>query len=156
MKYTASISWSRKSTETFTDNKYSRVHHWQFDGGADIDVSASPQVVPLPLSDEMLADPEELFLGSLSSCHMLFFLSYAASAGYCVQSYTDRPEALMGKDAGGKIAMLKIELKPLILFDGDNMPDADAVKHLHHRAHESCFLANSIKASIIITPQSTI
>jgi len=76
--YLASISWHRHEEESFTDQKYSRAHQWDFDGGINIKASSSPQVVKLPWSVEDAVDPEEAFVAALSSCHMLWFLSIAA------------------------------------------------------------------------------
>ena len=78
MKYTVQINWEKQAHELFVDNKYSRVHHWSLDGGSTIHMSSSPQVVPIPMSDESLPDPEETFIASIASCHMLFFLFFAA------------------------------------------------------------------------------
>ena len=75
--YTAEIVWER-GEQVFTDGHYSRGHRWRFDGGAEVSASASPQIVPLPMSDGAAVDPEEAFVAALASCHMLFFLSLAA------------------------------------------------------------------------------
>ena len=75
--YFSTVVWERND-QVFTDNQYSRGHVWKFDGGAQVKASASPHIVPLPYSVEENVDPEEAFVASLSSCHMLFFLSIAA------------------------------------------------------------------------------
>ena len=82
-EHTATVAWDRFDA-AFTDNRYSRAHRWMFDGGATIPASSSPHVVPVPMSDPMGVDPEEAFVASLSSCHMLWFLSIAASRGFVV------------------------------------------------------------------------
>ena len=92
--YTATVQWSR-GDQTFTDGKYSRAHRWRFDGGAEVPGSAAPQVVRPPLSDEAAVDPEEAFIASLSSCHMLFFLDFARRAGFRIDSYEDQALSLI-------------------------------------------------------------
>jgi organic hydroperoxide reductase OsmC/OhrA len=88
----ASVIWQRAGDAKFIDNRYSRGHRWEFDGGAVVPASSSPAVVPLPLSDPKGVDPEEAFVASLSSCHMLWFLFYAAKGGFVVDSYNDAAE----------------------------------------------------------------
>ena len=150
MKYTASIFWKKKETESFTDNKYSRGHTWVFDGGVELPASASPQVVPLPMSDESAVDPEEAFVAAISSCHMLFFLSIAASSNYIIETYDDQAEGIMSKNEHGQMVMGDIILKPKIVFSGTTIPTAEQIAELHNSAHHKCYLANSIKSTIKI------
>ena len=100
-----------------------------------------------PLSVEAAIDPEEAFVASLSSCHMLWFLDLAAKDGWCVDDYRDDARGLMGRDAAGRIAMLQVTLRPRVLFAGARRPERSAHEALHHRAHESCFIANSVKTA---------
>ncbi|MEJ7823711.1 MAG: OsmC family protein [Chitinophagaceae bacterium] len=150
MKYTARIFWKKKETETFTDNKYSRGHTWVFDGGVELPASASPQVVPLPMSIESAVDPEEAFVAAISSCHMLFFLSIAASSNYIIETYDDQAEGIMSKNEHGQMIMGDIILKPKIVFSGTTIPTAEQIAELHNSAHHKCYLANSIKSTIKI------
>ena len=150
MRYTASIFWKKKETETFTDNKYSRGHTWVFDGGVELPASASPQVVPLPMSDESAVDPEEAFVAAIASCHMLFFLSIAASSNYIIETYDDQAEGIMSKNEHGQMVMGDIILKPKIVFSGTTIPTAEQIAELHNSAHHKCYLANSIKSTIKI------
>lgn len=145
--HTAEVTWSRGSS-AFLDSKYSRVHRWSFDGGATIPASSSPHVVPAPYADPACVDPEEAFVAALSSCHMLFFLSLAAKAGFVVDTYLDQAEAAMEKNGEGKLAITRVMLKPVIKFSGDSRPTQEHVDKLHHNAHESCFLATSVKTDI--------
>jgi organic hydroperoxide reductase OsmC/OhrA len=151
--YTAAIRWNR-GEQKFTDNRYSRTHTWQFDGGTAVPASASPHVVPLPMSDATAVDPEEAFVASLSSCHMLWFLSIAAKRGYVVDSYADDAVGVMEKNAAGKLAMTKVTLRPLALFSGAKRPDRATLDALHHAAHEECFIAASIRSEIAIEPRT--
>ncbi len=150
MKYTARVYWEKKQDQLFADNKYSRAHKWIFDGGTEVPASSSPQVVPLPMSDESAVDPEEAFIAAISSCHMLFFLSIAASSNYVIDSYEDIPEGLMSKNENGQMAMTDIILKPKIIFSGTNIPSAEQLDNLHNSAHKKCYLANSVKSTIKI------
>ena len=146
--YTATIQWLRKD-QVFSDNNYSRAHTWEFDGGLSVPASASPQVVPLPMSDASALDPEEAFVAALASCHMLFFLSLAAKKGFVVDSYEDRAAGTLGQDPRGKTSMTRVVLQPRVRFAG-NAPAGDALQALHERAHELCFIANSVHTEVLI------
>lgn len=148
--YTSTVSWNRSASENFTDNKYSRRHEWEFDGGAVVPASSSPYIVPLPYSDEAGVDPEEAFVAALSSCHMLFFLSFAAQRGFCVDSYVDEASGLMEKNESGQMAMTRVTLKPRIGFSGKKRPTAEEVDALHHKSHKACFIANSVKTEVVV------
>ena len=147
--YTAGIRWSR-GQQKFTDNRYSRAHTWHFDGGTVVPASSSPAVVPLPMSDAGAVDPEEAFVASLSSCHMLWFLSLAAKQGYTVDAYADDASGVMAKNAAGKLAMTTVTLRPLVTFSGAKLPDRAALDALHHAAHGECFIAASIRSEVVI------
>jgi organic hydroperoxide reductase OsmC/OhrA len=152
--YTAAIRWSR-GEQKFTDNRYSRAHTWSFDGGVTLPASSSPAVVPLPMSDATAVDPEEAFVASLSSCHLLWFLSLAAKQGYRVDAYDDDACGVMAKNATGKLAITEVTLRPLVTFSGDKLPDRAALDALHHAAHEACFIAASVRSEIRIEPRLT-
>jgi len=147
--YTALIQWKKAVNESYIDNKYSRGHVWSFDGGVSVPASSSPHVVPLPYSVEQNVDPEEAFVASLSSCHMLFFLSIAAKKRLVVESYEDNAEGIMEKDADGNIAMTKVTLKPKVTFSGDKKPNLSVLEKMHHQSHQQCFIANSVKTKVV-------
>ena len=151
-KYTARVVWQR-GDQAFTDNRYSRVHAWRFDGGIEVRASSSPDVVKPPLSDPAAVDPEEAFIASLSSCHMLWFLSLAAVKKFRVDSYDDEAEGVMEKDGEGRMAITRVTLRPAIRFSGDVMPTAADAEALHHAAHERCFIANSVKTDVRVEPR---
>lgn len=111
-EYRAEVMWQR-GEQDFLDNRYSRRHVWRFDGGTELVASSSPQVVPEPFSDALAVDPEEAFVASLSSCHMLWFLHLAAKAGYCVDSYRDEAVGVMEKNAAGRVAITRVTLRPV-------------------------------------------
>ena len=140
----------------FLRRRYSRRHEWRFDGGAVVPASSSPHVVPLPMSDASAVDPEEAFVAALSSCHMLWFLDVASRAGWAVASYADEAVGVMAPDAQGRLVVSVVTLRPHVVFDGGRQPDAAALQALHHRAHESCFLANSVKTEIRCEPSSAL
>jgi organic hydroperoxide reductase OsmC/OhrA len=150
-EYSARVTWQRGDAN-FLDNRYSRGHRWEFDGGLSVPASSSPQVVPVPLSVEANVDPEEAFIASLSSCHMLFFLSLAARQGFCVDSYVDDAVGVMGKDAAGRMAMLRVVLRPAIEFGGERQPTVAQLEALHHQSHDLCFIANSVKTEVAVEP----
>jgi len=150
MSYNVRIFWKKDSSEAFVDNKYSRAHTWIFDGGIELVASSSPHVVPLPMSKESAVDPEEAFVASLSSCHMLWFLSIAAGKKFVVESYEDHAEGILAKNEDGKLAMTEVTLKPKVSFSGETIPTRAQVDELHHSAHEKCFIASSVKTKISI------
>ena len=147
--YFATVNWVRDSQESYIDNQYSRGHEWRFDGGVVVPASSSPHVVPLPYSVEANVDPEEAFVASLSSCHMLFFLSIAAKRKYVIDAYTDNAVGTMEKDSDGKVSMTKVILKPHVTFSGDKQPTMVQLEKMHHQAHELCFIANSVKTEVV-------
>ena len=127
-KYTATISWSRNQ-DSFSDNKYSRVHTWAFDGGAVVKASSSPHVVPVPYSSAEAIDPEEAFVASLSSCHMLWFLHLAAKGGFVVEQYEDSAEGVMARNESGKLAMTEVSLYPKVIFQVVDLDHFSSLKH---------------------------
>lgn len=146
-EFVATIHWER-GEQDFTDDKYSRAHEWRFDGGINVPASASPDIVPLPMSVAENVDPEEAFVASLSSCHMLFFLAIAAGSGYVIDEYTDNATGHMEKNADDKSAITKVILRPKASYSGDKIPDREKIEKMHHRAHELCFIANSVKTEV--------
>ena len=149
-KYHAEVNWRRGEQEAYVDNQYSRGHLWKFDGGLTVEASSSPQVVPLPYSVEAHIDPEEAFVASLSSCHMLFFLSIAAKRRFVVDAYVDNAVGLMAPGEDLKIAMTQVTLRPKVTFSGGNEPTMEQIEKMHHQAHEQCFIANSVKTAVVI------
>ena len=143
----ARIAWS--SDGNFTSGSYSRRHEWRFDGGAVVTGSTSPSVVRPPMSDPAGVDPEEALVASVSSCHMLWFLDLARRAGFDLASYVDQASGEMGRIAPGRMALTRITLRPDIVFNG-RQPSADELDDLHHQAHESCFIANSLKTEVVV------
>jgi organic hydroperoxide reductase OsmC/OhrA len=148
----ATIAWQRDADAAFTDNRYSRAHVWRFDGGARVQASSSPHIVPLPMSDAAGVDPEEAFVASLASCHLLWFLSLAAGQGWRVDTYEDAASGVLGRNAQGKLAMTVVTLRPRVAFGGEALPAREAVDALHHRAHEACFIAASVLTEVRCEP----
>ena len=147
----ASVRWQRDA-QPFADRRYSRRHEWHFDGGAVVAGSSSPHSVRVPLSDPSAVDPEEAFVASLASCHMLWFLDIACRAGWIVDSYRDDASGVLAPRADGKLAMTLVTLRPAVTFGGDRRPDAAQVGQLHHQAHAECFIANSVKSEVRCEP----
>jgi organic hydroperoxide reductase OsmC/OhrA len=150
--YTAQVRWQRQPDEAFTDNRYSRRHELRFDGGAVVAGSSSPLSVRVPFSDPAAVDPEEALVAAASSCHMLCFLYLAAKAGFRVDSYADDAVGQMARNEQGREAITRITLRPDVRFGGDKQPTEEELAHLHHQAHEDCFIANSIKSEIVCEP----
>ncbi|HXS83048.1 MAG TPA: OsmC family protein [Methylomirabilota bacterium] len=146
-EYRATIEW-RRGDAKFTDRRFSRAHRWRFDGGLDVPASSSPHVVPVPASDPAAVDPEEAFVASLSSCHMLTFLFLAAKQGFVVDEYRDEAVGTLAKDAAGRQAVTVVTLHPAIRFGGEREPSRAELDALHHAAHDGCYIANSVTTDV--------
>ncbi|HET9854911.1 MAG TPA: OsmC family protein [Methylomirabilota bacterium] len=150
-EHRAAIRWKLAADgETFLKGRYSREHTWAFDGGVTVPASPSPGVVPAPWSNPAHVDPEEAYVAAISSCHMLTFLYVAMRAGVVVTSYEDDAVGVMRKNERGVIWVSAVTLNPRIAYGGAKPPTAADVEHLHHLAHEQCFIANSVKTEIRI------
>ena len=149
--YTAQIVWER-GDQDFLSGRYSRRHTMTFDGGAVVPGSSSPHVVPVPMSDASAVDPEEAFVASLSTCHMLWFLSIAGKRKFCVDRYVDSAVGIMARNSAGKLAMTVVTLRPDVRFSGAVLPTREEILRLHHEAHDECFIANSVKTEVRCEP----
>jgi organic hydroperoxide reductase OsmC/OhrA len=144
-KHEATVSWKRE-TESFAYDDYSRSHGWTFPGGQAVEAASAPDF----LGDPSRVDPEEALVAALSSCHMLTFLAIASKKRFVVDSYDDQAEGVMEKNEDGKMAVTRVVLKPKIAFSGDRQPTAEDIERMHHKAHENCFIANSVRTQVDI------
>lgn len=144
---TTKVHWKNRD-QNFLTNRYSRAHVWSFDGGTEVAASSSPDIVPIPMSDASAVDPEEAFVASISSCHMLWFLSIAAQSGFEVNEYIDHAVGEMRKNSGGKKYIALVTLQPTIFWKGERHPTQSQIDSIHHQAHEECFIANSVTTEI--------
>jgi organic hydroperoxide reductase OsmC/OhrA len=149
--YTADLIWER-GEQDFAGNRYSRRHLWRFDGGAEVVGSSSPSVVPPPGSDPGGVDPEEAFVASLASCHMLWFLAIAAKRGFTIDRYEDAASGVLERNAERRFAMTRVTLRPKVTFAGNKLPTPEELDALHHKAHEECYIANSVKTEVVVEP----
>jgi organic hydroperoxide reductase OsmC/OhrA len=147
-EHRATVSWRRDEGD-FTKGHYSRAHVWRFDGGIEVRASAAPTVVPAPWSVADAVDPEEAFVASLSACHMLTFIDVARHAGFVVDAYDDAAVGRLAKNAEGRRAITTVTLSPKIAFAGRQPTEAELAS-LHHRAHEGCFIANSVRTTVAV------
>ncbi|NUN67533.1 OsmC family protein [Pseudanabaena biceps] len=146
--HVAEIAWTRGDA-AFLDHGYSRAHVWRFDGGAEVPASSAPTSVAPPLSDPTAVDPEEALAAAVGSCHMLFFLALAAKAGFVIDAYADRPEALLERDDRGRMSVTRIILRPQIVWIGE-APGAETLAGLHEQAHRLCYIANSLRGEVVV------
>jgi len=145
----ATIRWAFAGGD-FLKGRYSREHSWTFDGGVTVPASSSPAAVPKPYSNEACVDPEEAFVASLSSCHMLTYLFLASKAGFQIVSYDDDAVGTMTRNDRGIQWVSTVVLQPRIVYGGDKRPSEADEDKLHHAAHEQCFIANSVKTEITV------
>lgn len=146
--YTADVTWTLKDGDDFLKGRYTRGHTVIFDGGVVVPASASPHVVG-KWAEKAAVDPEEMLVTALSSCHMLSFLHVARLAGFAVAAYRDHAEGAMEEVAPGRQAVTKVTLKPEIEWAGE-VPDKPKLGHMHHEAHDACFIANSVKTEVSV------
>lgn len=139
------LNWTREGP-TFDYQSFNRNHAVRFEGGQDLQVSSAPDY----FGDAALSNPEELLIAALSSCHMLTFLAVAAKRGLVVQSYSDAAVGVLEKNAEGKFAVTRVRLKPTVAFGGSKQPDATELAGLHHKAHQHCMIANSVKTEVSV------
>ena len=145
----ASVRWQFSGGD-FLKGRYSREHTWTFDGGATVPASPSPSVVPTPFSNPDNVDPEEAFVASIASCHMLTFLWVASRQGFLVESYEDDAVGVMTKNERRVSWVSTVTLHPRIVYGGDRRPSPEDEGRLHHEAHEQCFIASSVKTQITV------
>ncbi|HEY3694375.1 OsmC family protein [Phenylobacterium sp.] len=150
-RHTASVAWALGGGEDFVRGRYSRAHTVAFDSGLSVPGSASPHVVPGPWSVEAAVDPEEMLVAALAACHMLSFLHVAREAGFVVTAYRDEAEGAMEKTADGRWWVARVALRPAVDYAGP-APGAAAAAALHHAAHQTCFIANSVRTEVIVEP----
>jgi organic hydroperoxide reductase OsmC/OhrA len=148
-QHKATILW-KCNTPEFMTGRYSREHTWTFDGGQCVPASSSPAVVRAPLSNPANVDPEEAFVASLSSCHMLTYLHLARLAGFQLDSYEDEAVGEMAKNDRGVPWIATVVLNPRIVYGGDKRPSAEEEDRLHHQAHEQCFISQSVKTIVTV------
>jgi organic hydroperoxide reductase OsmC/OhrA len=147
-EHMVTIQWKRDTPE-FTYESYNRDHDWQFDNGTTIRASATAQFRGNP----SCVDPEEAFVASLSSCHMLTFLAIAARKRYVVNSYRDEAVGILAKSELGALAITKVTLRPTITFGGEKQPSDEELRALHDQSHHECFIANSVKTEVLVEPR---
>lgn len=149
--YRATVEWQSDATPAdFGAGRYSRRHRLRFDGGLDVAASAAQANVPLPWSDPSALDPEEAFVASIASCHLLWFLALAAKSRWVVRSYRDDALGVMTPNPAGKLWVSRVTLRPVTVFEGSRVPTSGQLHALHHRAHEECFIANSVRTEIVV------
>lgn len=143
-EHIATLTWNRGDA-AFDYKSYSRNHSWDFGNGTLITASAASDF----LGDPDKVDPEQAFVASLSSCHMLTFLAIAAMSKITVESYTDRAVGHLEKNESGKPVITRVDLYPKIEFAEGSAPSDKMLERLHHKAHQECFLANSVTCEIV-------
>jgi len=152
-EHKAKILWTH-STGDFLKGTYSREHAWAFDGGMTVPASSSPAAVRIPFSNPANIDPEEAFVASLSSCHMLTYLFIASRKGFEISSYEDEAVGLMTKNDRGILWVSSVVLHPRITYSGVKTPTSEEEDQMHHAAHEQCFIANSVKTDVRVESTS--
>lgn len=146
-EHTIDLSWSRGDGE-FSYELYTRDHRLHFDGGATVQASAGAAYHGNPAG----VDPEEAFVGALSSCYLLNFLAVAAKAGFVVDSYQDAAVGILGKDADGNVSVTHVTLRPRIVFGG-TPPEEAKLARMHQVARRDWYIGNSVRAELAVEPR---
>lgn len=146
-EYKVNLSWKPDSAD-FSYKEYTRTHQWIFGGGTKVTASAAPEY----LGKAEYVNPEEAFAASLSSCHLLTFLAIVSFKKYSIKSYKDETVAIVEKNSNNKQAVTKVFLRPKVEFSGENIPDEEELKKMHHKAHTECFISTSVKTEVIVEP----
>ena len=146
-EHRATVRWEQAGGP-FAKRQYSRAHTWSFDGGVTVPAAASPHAVPIQFTDASAVDPEEAYIAAIASCHLLSFLPLAALAGFEVLRYEDEAVGRMAKNERGQYWVAEVELAPRITWAEGKAPDAAREAELHHRAHDDCYIANSVRTEI--------
>ena len=146
-EHKATIKWTQSQGD-FLKGTYSREHTWTFDGGVTVPASSSPAAVRVPFSNPAHVDPEEAFVASLSSCHMLTYLYVASRKGFEVSTYEDDAVGVLTKNERGVPWVSTVTLNPRITYVGSKTPTSEEQNEMHHAAHEGCFIANSVKTEV--------
>ena len=147
-EHKVTFEWKRE-TPDFSYQTYNRSHDWVFDAGVSVRASAAPAY----LGDAGCVDPEEAFVASLSSCHMLTFLAIASRKGFVLDGYLDEAVGVLGKDAAGRLAITTVTLRSKVQYSGEKVPTSDELTQMHAQAHHACFIANSVKTEVIVEPR---
>ena len=149
-EYALTIEWTGNLGEgTRAYQAYSRDHVIHVPGKPPIDGSSDPSF----RGDATRHNPEDLFVASLSACHMLWYLHLCSTNGLIVNRYRDKACGTLVLDADGSGAFSKVALAPEIVLAAS--PDEDARQRaieLHEAAHRMCFLANSVRFEVIVEP----
>lgn len=144
-EYRATTSW-RRTSEEFTYDTYNRTHEVKFGGGEVIPWSAAPEFK----GDANRVNPEEAFVASLSTCHMLTFLALCARKRFTVDTYFDEASGVLERNAQGRYWVARVSLRPRVAFSGARQPSTGELSDLHRTAHETCFVANSVKSEVTV------
>ena len=150
-EYKATIEWRRQSAD-FDYKTYNRTHFLSFEGGIRVPATAAPANIPPSAAGAPGVDPEQAFVASLSSCHMLWFLHLASRAKFVVDRYVDEASGVLEKNATGDMAMTRVTLRPEVSYAG-RKPNPEEHAKLHEDAHHKCFIANSVKTDVLIEPR---
>jgi organic hydroperoxide reductase OsmC/OhrA len=150
-EHRATIDW-RRGDAAFSYETYSRSHLLRFEGDIAVPARAAPAAIPPTAASGPGVDPEQAFVASLSSCHMLWFLHIACRAGHVVERYVDEASGMLGKTAAGRMAMTRVTLSPVVRFSGE-APSPQAHAALHEKAHERCYIANSVTTELVLNPR---
>ena len=148
-EHRAGLRW-RRTTEDFQYHTYNRGHEvWFKDGVIVLPASSAPAF----RGDADRVDPEEAYVASLSSCHMLTFLAICARKRLTVDSYEDDAAGALEKGANGRLWLATVWLRPMVRFAPSVEVALGTLKELHHQSHEECFIANSVKTTVTIEPR---
>lgn len=139
-EHIAKINWAKKGE--FSHKGFDRTHTSEFYPDCKVSMSGA--------NNGSFADPEQMFVASLASCHMQTFLLLAAKKRLIVESYEDTATAHLAQNKEGLFFIEKAILNPTVVFSEQTPVDKEALKKIHDKAHHHCFIANSISCPVTI------
>jgi len=146
-EHKATVEWQRQGAD-FESKTYNRSHSLAFDG-IRVPATAAAASIPPTAAGAPGVDPEQAFVGSISSCHMLWFLHLACRAGFVVDRYVDEASGVLEKNSAGRMAMTRVTLRPVVTYAGRRPTEEEHAK-LHEGAHDKCYIASSVKTEIAV------
>jgi len=149
--YEVRMDWTGNDGEgTKNYRSYRRDHEITGNGKVTIPASSDPAF----RGDPARYNPEELLVGSVSSCHMLWYLHFCAVNGVVVLDYRDCAKGEMAENADGSGQFIRIMLKPVVKISRES--DPAKAQALHEEAHRFCFIARSVNFPIDLEPEALI
>jgi organic hydroperoxide reductase OsmC/OhrA len=146
-KYKLSAVWTgNKGDGTKNVRTYDRSHTISIEGKPDLFLTTDNPAV----GDKSKLNPEDLLVSAISSCHMLSYLYLCSMEGIVVTAYHDNATGIMIEKESGGGSFKEVTLNPTVYLAHENK--IEKAIELHHKAHEICYIANSVNFEVKCNP----